>query len=278
MNRKNHIPIKTVGRQMAQLLMALADQSKTMFSLKEAVAITGLRPGSASTLLHKAAKRGLISHLKRGLFIVIPSEMGSGREYAGNPYLIARRLASEAPYFISHASAMEIHRMVTQPQLAIFVSSTKRIPNQTLQNTEFRFVLLQADHYFGILQHWVSKQESIVISDIERTVIDGLRQPHYCGGISEVAKGLWMRRKDLQADKLVDYALRLNTGAVVRRLGYLMELYTIGSEGSLARLKEALTPTYVALDPTMPKEGPYLKRWRLQLNIPAQELEAVRGV
>ena len=55
---------------MARLLAALSDQSKTMFSLKDAAAITGLRPGSAGTLLHKAAKRGLLSHVKRDLFVV----------------------------------------------------------------------------------------------------------------------------------------------------------------------------------------------------------------
>jgi hypothetical protein len=53
----------------------------------------------------------------------------------GNPYLIARFLANGAPYFLSHASAMELHRMVTQPQLVTFASSTKRIPNQTLHGT-----------------------------------------------------------------------------------------------------------------------------------------------
>jgi predicted transcriptional regulator of viral defense system len=172
---------------------------------------------------------------------------------------------------------MEIHRMVTQPQLAVFASSAKRIRSRTLHGTEFRFVFIQAADYFGTGKHWVTKQESVEISDLERTVIDGLRQPEYCGGVADVAKGLWMRHQDMQATKLVDYALRLGTGAVIRRLGYLLELYAMAPESELARLRNALTATYVPLDPVLPKEGSHLRRWRLQLNITPQELETIRA-
>ncbi|MGO9268950.1 MAG: type IV toxin-antitoxin system AbiEi family antitoxin domain-containing protein [Terriglobia bacterium] len=73
------------------------------------------------------------------------------------------------------------------------------------------------------MKHWVTKQETIDISDPERTIIDGLRQPDYCGGVTAVAQGLWMRHRDMQVAKLVDYALRFGIGAVIRRLGYLLE-------------------------------------------------------
>jgi predicted transcriptional regulator of viral defense system len=261
---------------MASLLSALYDRAQTTFTLADAVEITGLRPALASSLLHKAGQRGLVSHVKRGVFVLVPPEFGSATEYSGNPYLIARRLADEAPSFISHASAMEIHRMVTQPQFAIFTSSTKRIPNRTLAGTEFRFVLIKPNHFFGTTKHWVTKQESVDISDLERTVIDGLRQPEYCGGITEVAKGLWMRREDMASARLIDYSLRLGVGAVTRRLGYLLELYGIAPEAELAKLRGTLTSTYLPLDPILPREGSHVARWRLQVNISPEELERVR--
>jgi len=271
-----HKPLKTVGTQMATLLSVLYDRAQTTFTLADVEEITGLRPALASSLLHKAAKRGLVSRLKRGVFVLVPAELGSATEYSGNPYLVARRLAGDAPSFISHASAMEIHRMVTQPQFVVFTSSTKRIPNRTLNGTEFRFVLIKPNHFFGTTRHWVTKQESVDISDLERTVIDGLRQPEYCGGVTEVAKGLWMRHAEMQPAKLVDYALRLRVGAVIRRLGYLLELYGIAPEHDLARLRQSLTSTYLPLDPILPREGSHVARWRLQVNIPPEELKGVR--
>src|ERR1700680_4149631 len=97
---------RTVGTQMAPLLSALYDRAQTTVTLSDVAEITRLRPALASSLLHKAAKRGLVSRLKRGVWILIPPEMGSATEYAGNPYLVAQRLVGDAPHFISHASAM----------------------------------------------------------------------------------------------------------------------------------------------------------------------------
>jgi predicted transcriptional regulator of viral defense system len=274
---KHNTPSKTAGSQMARLLTALYDRSQSTFTLADAAEITGLSPSVASSLLHYAVGRGLVSRIKSGLFTIVPPELGSTSEYAGNPYLNAVRLAGKAPCFISHASAMEIHRMVTQPQLAVFASCTKRIRSRKLQGTEFRFVFIKPDQFFGTVKHWVTKQESVPVSDLERTIIDGLRQPEYCGGVTDVAKGLWMRHGEMQAPKLVDYALRLGIGAVIRRLGYLLELYRIAPEEELMRLRRSLTATYLPLDPLLPKEGRHLRRWRLQLNILPEELEAVRA-
>jgi len=114
-----------------------------------------------------------------------------------------------------------------------------------------------------------------VVSDIERTVVDGLKQPEHCGGVTEVAKGLSIRRTDVSAKKLVDYALRLGVGAVIRRLGYLMEAYGIGAPEEPLRLRENLTSTYNLLDPVLPPEGKFLARWRLRLNVSPEEIHAV---
>jgi len=276
MRIKHNEPARTIGHQTARLLVSLYDRAQSTFTLGDAQGITGLSSRSASSLLHKAVRRGVVSRLKPRVFVIVPPELGSASDYAGDPYLTAKRLAGSAPCFISHASAMEIHRMVTQPQLVVFASSSNRLRSRTLHGTEFRFVFIRPEHYFGIMKHWVTKQEPVEISDVERTVIDGLRQPEYCGGITEVAKGLWMRHQDMQPKKLTDYALRIGTGAVVRRLGYLLELYGIAPESELARLRDALSETYAPLDPMLPAEGKHLRRWRLQLNITPQELESVR--
>ena len=276
--RTNHNSgLKTTRSRMANLLMALYDSGRTMFTTAEAAQITSLTLPLTSSLLHKARKRGLVSQLKRGLFVIVPPELGSSSEYAGNPYLVARYLADDAPYFLSHASAMELHRMVTQPQFVIFVSSTKRIPKQTLHGTQFRFVLLKSKDFFGNTKRWVTKQESVEISDLERTVLDGLRHPEYCGGITDVAKGLWMRHDDVRVAKLIDYAHRLGVGSIYRRLGYLLDLFGIGTDAERQSLRTVLTATYVPLDPSLPSEGPHAAKWRLQLNIPADELLAVRS-
>lgn len=275
MNNKSRS--KTVGPQTAHLITTLYDCSKTTFSNADVAEITGLQAPSARSLIRKAENRGLVTRLKPGLFVLVPPDLGSANEFSGNPYLTARAMVGDADYYISHSSAMELHRMVTQPQFAVFTSTPKRLRNRTIHGTEFKFVFVRADHMFGLTTHWITKQDAVRLSDLERTLIDGLLQPEYCGGIAEVAKGLWMRRADLKASRIIEYALRLSVGSVIRRLGYLLDLYGLAPEAELERLRSVLTLTYSVLDPVMPKEGPYVSKWRLRLNVSPEELEAIRS-
>ena len=268
-------PTKTLGPLAARLIVALYDRDRPVFRVKEAAEITGLDPAAAAGFLHKLVGRGILTRLGRGLYRIIPFELGSVREFLGNPFVIARELARGADYYISHASAMDIHGMLTQPQLVVYATSPKQIRSREILGTEFRFVRCKPEHFFGTFEHWADKQQKIVVSDLERTALDGLKQPAYSGGITEVAKGIWMRRDGLSVPKLVDYALRLKTGAVLRRLGFLLELYELGPSTELDRLRDKLTLTYMLLDPLLPPEGKYLSRWRLRLNVTPEELQTV---
>ncbi len=272
---EEHETTKTLGRQTARLVTVLHEQGRTLFTHADVQGITGLAAKSARNLVAGLVNRGLATRLKPGLFILVPLELGRERDYLGNPYVVARELADTSDYYLSHASAMDLHQMVTQPQLAVFVTSPKAIRPRTVLGTEFRFVRCKAKDLFGIAEHWVTKTERVRVSDLERTVIDGLKQPEHCGGFTEVAKGFWMRREAISPGKLADYAMQIDVGAVVRRLGFLLETFEMPAATEVERLRATLTSTYALLDPLMPAEGPYQARWRLRVNIAPDELHAL---
>ena len=270
MNRDK--PLKTLGPQAAHLVAELHERGKTMFSHADVEEITSLQAKSARNFVASLVQRGVATRLKPGLFILVPFELGHERDYLGCPYVVARALAGGADYYVSHASAMDLHRMVTQPQLVVYTTTTQAIRPRVVLGTEFRFVRCRPEHLFGTGEHWVTKTEKVQVSDLERTIIDALKQSEYCGGFTEVAKGFWMRRDDIEASKLVDYALRLDVGAVIRRLGFLLETFEVDAPRELERLQEHLTATYAILDPLLPDEGKYMARWRLRLNVNPDEI------
>ena len=276
MSVKYHSQAKTLGPRAAQLFTELNELRRSTFTLADVESITGLSAAAARNLVHKAQQRGLMTRLKPGLFNLVPFELGRATEHVGSPYLIASELAGTAPYFLSHGTAFELHRMVTQPNLTIHVSCTRRVRPQTVGGYDFRFVHITAEQTFGVMKHWIDKERFVMVSDIERTLIDGLRHPAFTGGITEVAKGLWMRREALKVEQLIDYARRLGIGAVVRRLGYLLEHFQLADASTLDALRGMLTATYQRLDPLLRAEGPFISRWRLQLNVASEELDAVR--
>ena len=270
-------PFKTLGPQAARLIAELHERGKTLFSHTDVEEITSLPAKSARNFVASLVHRGVVTRLKPGLFILVPFELGYERDYLGSPYAVARELVGSADYYVSHASAMDLHQMVTQPQLVVYTTTTQAIRPRVVLGTEFRFVRCRPGHLFGSSGHWVAKTEKVQVSDLERTVIDGLKQSEYCGGFTEVAKGFWMRRDDIDHGKLVDYALRLDVGAVIRRLGFLLETFEVDAPLELERLQENLTASYAILDPLLPAEGKFMSRWRLRLNVDSAEIATVVG-
>jgi predicted transcriptional regulator of viral defense system len=267
--------LKTLGSQAAHLVTTLYEQNKPIFRLKEVQKILRLNEVSSSSFVRKLANRGVVTRLKPGLFILIPFELGKEAEYIGNPLVVAREIVGGKDYFLSHATAMEIHGGITQPQLVVYVTILKPRRSITALGIEFRFIYNQKKYFFGISDHWVTKQEKVKVSDLERTIIDGLKQPEYFGGLTEVAKGLWIRHQEIKVNRLIGYAIKIGVGAVIRRLGFLLELYKIGTSEDWEILSSHLTETYVRLDPLLPSEGKFLRKWRLQLNVSPEELLSV---
>lgn len=274
MRYKNN-KLKTLGPQAAHLVTTLYEQNKPIFRLKEVHKILRLGEVSSRNFVRKLVNRGVVTRLKPGLFILVPFELGKETEYIGNPFVVAREIMGGKEYFLSHATAMEIHGGITQPQLVVYITTLKPRRSITVLGIEFRFIHNQKRYLFGLSDHWVTKQEKVKVSDLERTIIDGLKQPEYCGGLTEVAKGLWMRQQDVNINRLISYAIKIGVGAVIRRLGFLLELYKIGTSEDWKILSLHLTETYVRLDPLLASEGKFLRKWRLQLNVSPEELLSV---
>ena len=270
--KKNNIYSKTLGPRSAHLVTTLYDKGQTIFRLKDAQAVLGLSPVSTRSFVRKMADRGVASRIKGGLYQLVPFELGHESHYSGNPLLIARELINGENYYLSHATAMEIHGMVTQPQLVVNISVSDLRPPAVIQGVRYRFISCKPSAFFGITDHWVTKQEKVKVSDPERTIIDGLKHPKYCGGISEIVKGLVIQRQILNISKLIGYAVKLDVDAVSRRLGYILEILEIDAGNELEMLRSKLPVTYSLLDPVLPVEGKYLKRWGLRLNVNREEL------
>ena len=231
--------------------------------------------------MYRLREKGLVTRLRSGLYNMVPFEMGYESDYLGNPYIVAREIVNlkekrkSSPYYISHASAMDFHQMVTQPQLVIYTSTTMRIKPHMIMGTEFHFVTCKSSHMFGMKKYWIDNTNQVYVSDLERTIIDGLKMPQYCGGITEVAKGFWMKRNELDIVKMVNYAEKLNIGVIYRRLGFLLETYEINAPNEIDMLQRKISKTYQLLDPTLPNEGKYNSKWRLRMNASTEEFLAV---
>jgi predicted transcriptional regulator of viral defense system len=268
---------KTMGTQAARVIAALQDSGQAVFRLADVRAITGLSAAAVASFVRNIVDRGLATRVKPGLFVLVPSEMGSATTYLGDPYVLAREIIHPWDYYLSHGSAMDIHRMTTQPQLAVTVSTPAVRRPLWVHGTEYRFVRWSPAKDFGVESLWVTKQDSVRASNLERTIIDGLERPRYCGGVAEVALGLWRRHADMDLTRLADCAVQSGVAAVCKRLGFILELLGMGDSEVVGALQGHSKGVHVLLDPLLPPAGPYTGRWRVRVNLDPQEILAALG-
>ena len=266
---------KTIGPVGARLLTALAERDRPIFSVAEAQAEIGGDYGAVLQILRRLTRAGWVAHLTAGRYAIVPLSSGSTTAPQVNRYVIVRELLDPAPYYISHDSAMDIHNMLTRPVTVVTATSPRRLTTREILGVPYRFVYTPPAALWGHAPFWVTPYEQVVVSDLERTLLDGLTRPALCAGISQVATALWMRHDDLDWDKLGAYAEKLGKQAVAQRLGYLLELFELGSATLIERLQALTATSYVRLDPMLPDGGPHLARWRLRINLEPAALEAV---
>ncbi len=267
--------VKTLGPSSAELLLRLSAAGRTIFSIAEAQSITGAGYRGTTALLDQLVRKKWLVRLVPGKYLVVPLEAGLESIPMADRFLIACEVLTPLPYYISHYSAMELHGMTTQPVNAVYVSVPRQRTNRLIAGVAYRFVYANPRRFWGWAETWVTDQAQVRVSDLEKTLLDCAARPELCGGIAELAKGLWLREGDLNEERLVSYAQRLGHKAAIKRLGFLLETYALGWPETVAALQACLTRRYALLDPMLPDAGPYRARWRLRINLDPEELKAI---
>lgn len=271
----NYRANKTLGPVSGELLLSLSAMGKSIFTIADAQAVTGKPYKSTAALLGQLARKKWLVRLKPGKYLIVPLEAGLEGIPMVDRYVIAREVLSPLPHYISHYSALELHEMTTQPVNVVYATVPRQRARRTIAGNKYRFIYANSRAFWGWESRWVTEDEQVNISDIEKTLLDCAAQPHLCGGIGELAKGLWLRKDDLDESRLVAHAQRLNHKAATKRIGFLLETYELGQPETLAALQTLINRRYAPLDPTLPDEGLYRARWRLRINLDPEELRAI---
>ncbi len=264
---------KTLGSISARVIYALIARGKDIFTLDDALEIYGRGRQETTHFLRDLVNRGVLARIKSGVFIIL--KMGQENTQLSNWPIIARILGGTENYYISHYSAMRLHGMTTHPLTIVIITMPKKRAAKKIQDVSYQFIYCKPSHFWGICELWVTKQEKVNVSDLERTFLDALERPDLCGGIKEIVRGIWSKQNQINWNKLVEYSKKYHTKAAVKRLGFILEMLQLGND-NLSWLENVISTgkDYILLDPDGDKLGKHLSRWRIQLNMNIDELKA----
>jgi predicted transcriptional regulator of viral defense system len=266
---------KYISTQSNELLSYFHGQSKTCFDYREAFnALPDSKEGTLRELLSDMTKRGLLMRLKDGVYYIIPYE-ANAENFMPDWHLIAEYLVNNAQYYIGYYSALQIHNLITQPSLKeqIVVSKQMRPSVIKIKNVSFQFIYHNESHFFGSKNMWVDSFNKVQCSDLEKTIIDCLFKPDYAGGIVEVARAMYISKDKIKFDTLLDYTKKFKSQAVIKRLGFLLELLEI-KNSIIEELQKTKSASYVLLDTELPKSGKRISRWSIQQNLETETIKS----
>ena len=263
-----------VGIELVRLLAYEGDRIFTTDRARELAPRVGLKDSYLGEALYHLRRNNWIVSLRRGLYGLSSTVPG-----VSDAHEFEVAMALVKPAAISHWSALHHHGLTEQVPREVFVltttaSSVPRVRRSDAKlpqggypvgDTTYRFVQVRPERFFGTQKVWVGEAR-VSVTDVERTLLDGLSMPQLCGDFAEILHAFEVGMDRLDIERITDYASKLGV-ATVKRLGWTMEYQGNGSP-IIDGLASLPIKGYRMLDPTGPRRGPCNSRWMVQENLP----------
>ncbi len=191
--------------------------------------------------LARLKKTGRIRHIERGKYALSDTDL----------HAVASSIAH--PSYLSFLSALSFHHLTTQIPIVEQVAVVRPRKPLDYAGTKIQFICLKKEAFFGF-----SLVDGVRVADPEKAILDSLYLPEQAP-LSETLQAL--RQADLDLGKLAEYAERLDSGIVNKRLGFLL-----GKAGIFYNFKLPHNRKNDPINPSAPARGPVDKRWNLIIN------------
>lgn len=185
-----------------------------VFSMTDVEDLTGNKK-TASSLVSRLIKQDLVRKIKKNMYSCINV---ATEEVFASKYQIA--CASSETAYLSHHAAFEFYGMYNQVYYEVYVSSESKFKDFEYENVWYKYV--DSKMQDGVVTPEFVK--GVRVTDLERTVVDGIKDFGKTGGIEEFLNCLSMVSY-LSADKMVKYLDGYGIQALYQKTGYILDYY-----------------------------------------------------
>lgn len=260
--------VTELGPKEAEFLVRMSADANGIFTSEDAQAFWGTSQ-YAKQVLHRLINKRWIARLKRGTYMVIPMEAGPERMWSEEGLILAPYLAKRAA--VAYWSALHFWHMTEQLPRVVFLQTPQRmaVRSREILGIAFRLVTVKQRKYFGIAARSIDGR-TVSITDREKTLIDAADRPELSGGIAQLATTLKTSCEEIDWTRVGAYLERFGSGAVVKRLGYLVEVMSLpipNLDKHLERWHDHLSRGISLLEPSAGTTGKISTRWRLRINV-----------
>lgn len=220
-----------------------------------------------SKVLSRMVDKGMLIKLNRGLYHIVP--IGSdAKTYIPDWHLVAKYIMKDKEYYIGYYSAMQIHGLITQPSLKEIIVIKHRSPSsKNIRGIEFQFVTHTLKRFFGFKDMWINNHDKVMVSDLEKTIVDAVTRPHLSGGMVEVGKAIYETRDKVNQDKLWNYFNQNESLAAIKRYLFICNLFDINMNTNYNENLKNIGASFSLLDTSAPNQGKKNIKFGLKINL-----------
>ncbi|HJZ24620.1 MAG TPA: type IV toxin-antitoxin system AbiEi family antitoxin domain-containing protein [Candidatus Babeliales bacterium] len=260
--------ISGISENNRKLLDNLARNREGLFSIKDAAKILHQPEENIRKTLAYLARKGWLSRIKQGLYIIVPIGATNPQEHKEHPWIVANRVF--APCYIGGWSAAEYWEFTDQIFNSVVVVTLRKLKNthMKIQGTDYVIKCVNKKYFENRKSVWFENVK-IFISDPLQTIVDILDAPYIGGGIRHVADIMqeYFNSTYVNDDQLCRYIKQRNNKTIYKRLGFLIDTLKIGSENLKTICKQNLSLGYSLLDPKVEAQGVFNSKWNLRINV-----------
>ena len=273
--------VRTLSPQESRVVLALVEQKRREVGRPEIIKLLGVSAKAADNVIESLRRKGWLERASWGKYLVIPPDEGPDALGENNLLALASRIAD--PYYIGYGSAATHYGLTTQHRHIIFVVTPVRVRQRQVGEGRVRVVNPKPGKFFGFGPVDVYGYK-VMMSDREKTAIDCIDRPALVGGEEEAASILATASRRLDWTKAAEYLERIDSTALVRRFGWVMDHVKAEMPADVrervVRLATRGPRTWMGPNPTSKVRGAigYDKTWRLFVNVPSEELRESVGL
>ncbi len=259
----------------SKVVLALQWEEKPFVLRSEIIEMLGGTSVQADKIIRSLRRKNWLERLSGGRYLLIPADRGPLGIPDSNMLAIGQYLVE--PYYFGYTTAAAHYHFTAQSRRVVWIVTTKQAPERTIRDTIFRFVTVASRKFFGFGATSVYEQ-TVLMSDREKTILDCVDQPEFAGGISDLTRIIACAARKLDWDKFCEYAIRLDSIAVVQRFGFLADRAQVEMPGESRRILQSLlkrnSRSFVASPKSWGKQGHYDREWQVIVNVPDRVIHA----
>lgn len=186
----------------------------SVFSVNDLTKLTG-NTKTAYSLLGRMMKRDQVRKIRQNVYSCVNEVTG---QIVASRYQIACAVNSSA--YISHHTAFEFYGLANQVYLEVYISSDTKFRDFQHDKVSYRYISSKTGD--GVVE--ARNTSGVRVTDLERTVIDGIKDFEKIGGFEELInclEGIFY----LDEVKLKEYLDSYGIKALYQKTGYLLDYF-----------------------------------------------------